>query len=82
MSIDVDGPMIPSPDGVYELVSPLNGNDIAIPVIILCAVPSVIFYILRLYVKFATRRFNSADLSYPTSEIILARLYRFMCYYI
>jgi hypothetical protein len=61
MSIDLNGPTIPSPDGVYELNSPPNGNDIAIPVITLCAVLSAILYLLRFYAKFATRRFNSAD---------------------
>ncbi|KAF2799401.1 hypothetical protein K505DRAFT_404648 [Melanomma pulvis-pyrius CBS 109.77] len=61
MSTNLDGPTIPSPDGVYELESPPNGNYIAIPVITLCAFLSAIFYLVRFYAKFATKKFNVAD---------------------
>jgi hypothetical protein len=61
MSFDPNSPTIPSPNGVYELDNPPNGNNIAIPVITLCAVLSGFFYLVRIYAKYATKKFNSAD---------------------
>lgn len=61
-AIDLDGPTIPPPSGsVSNFDSPPNGNHIAIPIIILCAVISAISYSIRIYAKYVMKKVNTSD---------------------
>jgi hypothetical protein len=67
MSLDLNGPTIPSPNGVYHLNNPPNNNPAAIGVITLCVVLSSVFFLIRFYAKIVTKQFHTADCELSSS---------------
>ncbi|KAI1383551.1 uncharacterized protein F4822DRAFT_420949 [Hypoxylon trugodes] len=60
--VSLGGPTIPAPVGsVSKLDDPPNGNHIAIPVITVCVIVSAIFYPIRFYAKYLTKKIIIAD---------------------
>ncbi|KAI0595290.1 hypothetical protein F4775DRAFT_569723 [Biscogniauxia sp. FL1348] len=80
-AINLDGPTIPAPAGsVSNLDDPPNGNHVAIPVITVCVVLFVIFYAIRFYAKYLTKKLILADyltfLAFPLFWVYVYFSYR------